>query len=590
MAQDRLTFDTLAASWLARQCEIVPSVKRGLVVLGVSEDSELTPTACWPEGAEAAAGLLAAAELAVDKSHAVVKVRPNGAKSALEVACPILVDGQLFGVAAIESESTDTQQRAVMQLLQWGVSWLEFIVQREASAVTSRLMTVLELVATVIEQERFHAAAMAAATELARRLSCERVSFGFLAGRHMRVHALSHSVRFSHKTNLLRDIGTAMDEALDQSAIIVFPSASNGQVKITKAHALLARRHSSSAICTVPISEADEIVGAVTFERDTEQEFDPPTVELCEAIVSLLGPILNSKRKQERWFGAKAGHSFNTHVKRLFGPRHPLLKLWTAVIIAVVAVLTFGSGNYRISAPAMIEGAVQRVVVAPADGYIVEANARAGDLVQAGDVLGRLDDKDLSLERVKWTSEREKLIKQSRSALAAHDRTEASILYAKISQADAQIALLDAQLARAQFSAPLDGIIVNGDLSQALGSPVERGQVLFEIAPLDAYRLILNVDEREISNVDVGQRGHLGLSAVPGERIAFMVEKITPVSVAEDGRNHFRVEARLDGEPKLLRPGMQGVGKIEVERRSLFWIWTHKLTSWLRLWIWSWWP
>jgi hypothetical protein len=179
MAQDRLTFDTLAASWLARQCEIVPSVKRGLVVLGVSGDADLTPTACWPVGADAAAGLLATAELALDKSHAVVKVRPNGAKSALEVACPILVDGQLFGVAAIESESSDTQQRAVMQLLQWGVSWLEFIVQREASAVTNRLMTVLELVATVIEQERFHAAALAAATELARRLSCECVSFGF---------------------------------------------------------------------------------------------------------------------------------------------------------------------------------------------------------------------------------------------------------------------------------------------------------------------------------------------------------------------------------------------------------------------------
>ncbi len=590
MAQDRLTFETLAESWLARQCEIVPSVKRGLVVLGVTKDAELTPTACWPEGAEAAAGLLAAAELAMDKSHPVVKVRPNGAKSALEVACPILVDGQLFGVAAIESESTEAQQRAVMQLLQWGVSWLEFIVQREASAVTNRLMTVLELVATVIEQERFHAAAMAAATELARRLSCERVSFGFLSGRHMRVRALSHSVRFSHKTNLVRDIGTAMDEALDQSAIIVFPPAANEQPRITKAHAVLARRHGTSAICTVPISEADEIVGAVTFERGPEQEFDPPTVELCEAIVSLLGPILNSKHKQERWLGAKVAEGFNTFVKRLCGPRHPLIKLWALVIVAVVGLLTFGTGTYRVSAPAMIEGAVQRVVVAPTDGYIVEANARAGDVVQAGDALGRLDDKDLNLERLKWMSEREKLVKQSRSALAAHDRTEASILYAKIAQADAQIALTEEQLARAQFSAPLDGIIVSGDLSQALGSPVERGEVLFEIAPLDAYRLILNVDEREISSVGVGQRGHLGLSAVPGERIPFTVEKITPVSVAEDGRNSFRVEARLEREPKLLRPGMQGVGKIEVESRSLFWIWTHKLTSWLKLWIWSWWP
>ena len=32
--------------------------------------------------------------------------------------------------------------------------------------------------------------------------------------------------------------------------------------------------------------------------------------------------------------------------------------------------------------------------------------------------------------------------------------------------------------------APIPGVIVSGDLSQAIGAPVERGQVLFELAPL----------------------------------------------------------------------------------------------------------
>jgi len=39
-----------------------------------------------------------------------------------------------------------------------------------------------------------------------------------------------------------------------------------------------------------------------------------------------------------------------------------------------------------------------------------------------------------------------------------------------------------------------------------------------------------------------------------------------------------------------LRPGMEGVGKIQVERRKLGWIWTHKIVHWLRMWVWSWWP
>ena len=37
-------------------------------------------------------------------------------------------------------------------------------------------------------------------------------------------------------------------------------------------------------------------------------------------------------------------------------------------------------------------------------------------------------------------------------------------------------------------------------------------------------------------------------------------------------------------------PGMEGVGKIQVDERKLFWIWTHKLVHWMRMWVWSWWP
>lgn len=69
------------------------------------------------------------------------------------------------------------------------------------------------------------------------------------------------------------------------------------------------------------------------------------------------------------------------------------------------------------------------------------------------------------------------------------------------------------------------------------------------------------------------------------------VEKITPLSTAEEGRNYFSVEARLDTEiTPLLRPGMEGVGKIDVDQRKLIWIWTHKIVHWFRMFFWTWWP
>ena len=210
--------------------------------------------------------------------------------------------------------------------------------------------------------------------------------------------------------------------------------------------------------------------------------------------------------------------------------------------------------------------------------------------MRKGQLLAALDDRELGLERLKWVSQRAQLVRQSRQALADGDAAQVRIVTAQIDQAKAQLALLDDQLSRTELLAPFDGVVVSGDLSQDLGAPVERGQVLFEVAPLDAYRIILQVDERDIAEVAVGRPGNLVLSAFPSQPMPFTVKQITPVSTAREGRNYFRVEADLQGNRERLRPGMEGVGKIEIDRRRLIWIWTHQVIDWLRLKLWSWLP
>jgi RND family efflux transporter MFP subunit len=253
-------------------------------------------------------------------------------------------------------------------------------------------------------------------------------------------------------------------------------------------------------------------------------------------------------------------------------------------------VLSVVKGDFRVTAKTVIEPSVRRAVVAAFNGYVTEAPARAGDLVKSGAVLCRLDDRELKLERSKWFSQQEQSLKQYYEALGTRNAAQIQILTAQIEQARAQVALVDDQLTRTQVVAPFDGVVVTGDLSQSLGAPVERGQVLFEVAPLDGYRIILQVDEHNIADVRVGQQGQIVLSGFPNEPLPFRVEKVTPVSTASEGRNYFRVEAKLSKVPERLRPGMEGVGKIEIDRRRLFWIWTHEVTDWLRLKAWQWLP
>jgi RND family efflux transporter MFP subunit len=247
-------------------------------------------------------------------------------------------------------------------------------------------------------------------------------------------------------------------------------------------------------------------------------------------------------------------------------------------------------GDFRVSADAILEGRIQRVVAAPISGYLRSASVRAGDTVRQGDVMASLDDAELKLELTKNSGQLQKARREYRQAQSDRDLVKIRIISEQINQTKAEIALTRQQLANIRLVAPFDGVIIEGDLSQLLGSPVERGETLFKIAPLEGYRIILKVDESDISYISQGQTGTLVLSSVSNRSLPLTVERITAVAKADDGANIFRVEASLNNAPDLLRPGMEGIGKVNAGRARMIWIWTHEITDWLHLWIWSWWP
>ena len=452
------------------------------------------------------------------------------------------------------------------------------------------LLTVIELVAASIAHLKFHAAAGAVTTELATRLGCDRVSLGFMGRKQVHIEAMSRTATVERRTSLASAIAAAMTEALDQDATLVFPHAPDGRARVTRVHAELARLYQAGSVCTVPISHAGRLIAALTLEHRSTQRFDHSTVALCETIVALVGPILAEKRHHEQWLGLRLADGARTYLDKLLGPRYAGLKLTTLSAALLLLFLALASGEHRVSAPATLEGTVQRVVVAPIDGFVASAPARPGDLVEQGQLLAQLDDKDLKLEFLKWTGEKNQLVQEYRAAMAGIDSAKVTVLRARIERADAELALAEGNLARTRLTAPLAGVVVRGDLSQALGAPVERGQTLFQVAPLNSYRVMLEVDERDVGQVVPGQAGRLALTGFPGDYLPFTVARITPVSTAADGRNSFAVEARLDRTPTLIRPGMQGVAKIDIGERQLLWIWSHKLIDWLRLWTWSWLP
>jgi RND family efflux transporter MFP subunit len=572
-----------------------------MVLLGNPDRGPFTPVAVWPDANLSMSHLTGAAERSLKERRGLLIESDsapdpeNAFPDSCHVAYPIEVSGKLHGVVVVEvKQHARPEAQAIMRDIHWGAAWLEVLIRRtealKSAHVNERLQKVLDLGASAVEHEGFHPAAMAFVTGLATSLACDRVSLGFVHKDHVRVSALSHSAAFGKQMNLVRAIGAAMDEAIDQHAVVVYPLPPENAPLIVRTHEELARQHGAGTICTIPLGINGKFFGGLTLERPADKVFDQDTVELCEVMAEVIGPILEAKHKNDRWLITKAAEACVAQLRKLIGPGHLILKLCAVVLAGLVIFFSFAKGDYRVTAPTVLEGVVQRVVVAPFEGYVAEAPVRAGDLVQQGKRLCLLDDRDMKLERLKWSTEREQLLKQYREAMAKHDRAQIRIVRAKIDQSEAQLSLLDQQLARTKIVAPFDGLVVSGDLSQSLGAPVERGQVLFEVAPLDDYRLIVEVDERDITELAIGQGGELVLSSMPGEAFPFKVDKITPVSTAKEGRNYFRVEARLEHSSQRLRPGMEGVGKVTIDRRKLIWIWTRDIIDWLRLKLWAWWP
>ncbi len=220
----------------------------------------------------------------------------------------------------------------------------------------------------------------------------------------------------------------------------------------------------------------------------------------------------------------------------------------------------------------------------------MHAFARAGENVAEGEVIAELDSRELLLEQQRYSAEKDEYNRQYRQALSDRDMAQAHIFKSQTRQAEAQLRLLEKKIQRSSLLAPLEGVIIKGDLSRSLGATVNKGEVLFEVAPLDEYRLVVLVDEKQVIDVQPGMQGELTLKALPETSLTFTVQQVSPVFEENASGIAYRVEAGFNEEHPALRPGMQGIAKISIDQRSYLWIFLHELIDAIRLWAWSWLP
>lgn len=596
------TANELCQAWLALVCEQIPGASAAAVLVENQAAQTYVPMAVWPKASPNMGRLAKIVEICLRDRRGVFQsaALSQQAEEALDqldlgyltqISYPIILGPRVIAVVAVEADCSVVDVNKIFREIHWAGAWLSNMLSGreldEALTAKTRVGSVLEVVAVVLRHGKLQQVLFETVNELRQRLDCARVAIGMVSNDSVKLTALSEAAAFEKNTSLAKAYMRAMDEAYDHGNTVLFDVASD--ITHFPEHRELMQISGSRSVISCPLFEGGRSMGVLVLES-SGKVFDDAELAWLEAFTAMAAPIISQRKKAEQNAWLRLADDAKSIPAKLFGPRYLIWKAAAASLVMLLAILVLVHIDYRVTAKTVIEGEVQRVVSAPFDGFVGSTYVRAGDTVKQGQLLAGLDDRELMIEKARWSSERDQYDNRLREAWATHNLTEVQVLGAQLNQAQAELNLVAKKIDYARLVAPFDGLVVSGDLSQQVGAPVEVGKKLFEIAPLQSYRVILQIDEREIRHIKIGQPGMLVITGIAGDPQALTIQKVTPVATTEDGKNFFRVEASLAEASTRLRPGMEGIGKVVTGRHSLWWVLIHSFTDWLTLTLWTWMP
>ncbi len=291
-------------------------------------------------------------------------------------------------------------------------------------------------------------------------------------------------------------------------------------------------------------------------EEKTEIQF----VRISKLVAGHLETVLRAQRPITRTL---LDNTFATLKK------NPVRKF--AMLLAIGIILLCIPTTYKIACDCQLELTRRRFVAAPYEGLLENTIVENGDIVTQGQVLARMDASQLRMEMSSLQADMERERKKRDSALARRNVAESQIASSEMKRLASEVAIISNRLSHTEIRSPIDGVIISGDLDKAEGAPMETGQNLFEVGPLEKILVEILIPENEIQHVAAGMPVRFEFNAFPFETFRGEIQRIHPRAEVLDQQCVFVAHVQLDNETKRLRPGLKGRAKILGETHTLGW-------------------
>lgn len=280
-----------------------------------------------------------------------------------------------------------------------------------------------------------------------------------------------------------------------------------------------------------------------------------------------------------------------------------------------VEMVTHGTLTETVSAPGEIEPHTKVVVYSEVSARIEGLPFEEGDHVTKGDILVRLDDRDLKAALASRVAQREEskyrieaeraLIAGTRNDLAFTQRTltrqqalfnsgdislsqldqarqalddlksridasihTISVMESSMAAAQANIARAERNLENTVIKSPMDGVITVLDVEvgeAVLGMVSNFGTTIMVIADLSRMVMQAKVPESDIAKVQQGQNARIHLNAYPDDIFSGTITKIALQRTSDpDGTGYFLTEIEIDLRGRQLRSGLNANVDLEI--------------------------
>ena len=242
--------------------------------------------------------------------------------------------------------------------------------------------------------------------------------------------------------------------------------------------------------------------------------------------------------------------------------------------ILALAVMLFPV-RFSVLAPGELVPAQPAVVRAPLDGTVDTFFVAPNTKVKAGDKLFQLDLTTLSsrlavARQGLVTAEAEYRQSAQQAVFDPKSKAQLAALQGRIAERQAEADLLQAQFAKAQATAPRDGIVLMDDPSEWIGRPVTTGERIVTIAGEDDAEVEAWLGPGDIIDLPSGAEVTLYLNTAPLSPVEASLRYLAHEAVARpDGSFAYRLRATLAEGQERPRVGLKGTVKVRGGRVPL---------------------